>query len=126
MDAIKAPFDKVRTYTSFSDFLIKNEPRIIRFWVYKRIFTPLEMDKKYIDQGCYENTQSHTGVIREVITLPDNDLLLGIAELYEDVSDLLSDTRCLEYYKLSELRIAYFPTDDVEYGLVSTETEVKS
>lgn len=126
MCKIKPPFDKLRNYSCFADFINKNEPRVIRFWVYKRIFTPLEMDKKFIDQGCYESNCSRIGVIREVIILPDNDLLLGIAELCEDVSDMLSDMRCLEYYKLSELRIAYFPRDDIEYGLVNTDPEVEA
>lgn len=35
-------------YNSFFDFLKKNKDRIFRFWVYKRIFTPLEQEKKYV------------------------------------------------------------------------------
>lgn len=124
MATIKAPFDEVRTYSSMTDFLEKNGNRVIRFWVYKRLFTPLEQDKKYIDQGCFEDNESRAGVIREVITLPDNDLLLGIAELCEDINDLLSDLRCLEYFKLSELRISFFPRDEVEYGLAEADSEV--
>ena len=107
-----------------TDFLEKNGNRVIRFWVYKRLFTPLEQDKKYIDQGCFEDNESRVGVIREVITLPDNDLLLGIAELCEDINDLLSDLRCLEYFRLSELRISFFPRDELEYGLAEDNPEV--
>ena len=124
MCAIKPPFDKLRTYANMADYLAKNEPRIIRFWVYKRMFTPMEIDRKFIDQNCFETTQSRMGVIREVITLPDNDLLLGICEIAEEISELSSELRCMEYYKLSELRLAYVPIDDVEFGLVEAGPEV--
>lgn len=126
MDPIKAPFDKIRTYTSMTEFLEKNGNRIIQFWVFKRMFTPLEKDRKYMDQSCYEETSSRAGMIREVITLPDNDLLLGIAELCEDVNELRNELSCMVYYRLSELRINYFPHDDVEYGLVEEVPEVES
>ena len=79
-----------------------------------------------MDQSCYEETSSRAGVIREVITLPDNDLLLGIAELCEDVNELRSELSYLVYYKLSELRINYYPHDEVEYGLICEEPEVEA
>ena len=124
MCTIKPPFDKLRVYASLTDYLVKNGERIIRFWIFKRKFTPLEMEKKYIDQGCFEETSARCGIIREVIVLPDNDVLLGICELAEDVSELSSPISYLEYYKLSELRIGYFPKDEIEYGLVEAEPEV--
>lgn len=126
MEPIKAPFDRIRTYSSMTEFLEKNGNRIIQFWVFKRMFTPMEKERKYMDQSCYEETSARAGVIREIITLPDNDLLLGIAELWEDVNELRSELSCLVYYKLSELRINYYPHDEVEYGLICEEPEVEA
>ena len=126
MEPIKAPFDRIRTYSSMTEFLEKNGNRIIQFWVFKRMFTPMEKERKYMDQSCYEETSARAGVIREIITLPDNDLLLGIAELWEDVNELRSELSCLVYYKLSELRINYYPHDEVEYGLICEEPEVET
>ena len=126
MEPIKAPFDRIRTYSSMTEFLEKNGNRIIQFWVFKRMFTPMEKERKYMDQSCYEETSSRAGVIREIITLPDNDLLLGIAELCEYVNELLSELSCLVYYQLSELLINYYPHDDIEYGLVKEEPEVEA
>lgn len=126
MEPIKAPFDRIRTYSSMTEFWEKNGNRIIQFWVFKRMFTPMEKERKYMDQSCYEETSSRAGVIREVIKLPDNDLLLGIAELCEDVDELRSELSCLVYYKLSELRITYCPHDEIEYGLICEEPEVEA
>ena len=79
-----------------------------------------------MDQSCYEETSSRAGVIREIITLPDNDLLLGIADLCEDVNELRSELSCWVYYKLSDLRINYYPHDESENGFIREEPEVEA
>lgn len=56
-------------YGSFQNFMEKNRDRIFRFWVYRRMFTPLEIERKYMDQEVYEDTYCHTGIIREAIIL---------------------------------------------------------
>ena len=50
MKPINQEMNKIATYNSVFEFLEKNKDRIFRFWVHKRIFTPLEMEQKYIDQ----------------------------------------------------------------------------
>lgn len=77
MKPINKEMNKIATYNSVFEFLEKNKDRIFRFWVYKRIFTPLEMEQKYIDQGEFEECRAKLGIIREIIILPDDDLLLG-------------------------------------------------
>ena len=34
-------------------WLQDTEVRVLRYWVYKRVFTPLEQEKKYVDQSEY-------------------------------------------------------------------------
>ena len=105
-----------RTYESIADFMKATEHRIFRFWVFKKIFTPYELEHKFFDESVYEDTTAKHGFIREAIILPDNDIILGIAELFESVADLRDEYRSLSYYKLSDLRICFYPIDADEFG----------
>lgn len=115
MRPIDQGMNETTMYNSFLEFLAKNCDRIFRFWVYKRIFTPLEMEKKYFDQSEYEDTHCQTGIIREAIVLPDNDILLGFYIMCADTVDEEDPYRHLSYYKLSEIRMEYRPVDMEEY-----------
>ena len=64
---------------------------------HKRIFTPLEQEKKYIDECVYEDTNAQTGIIREVVVLPDNDLLLGFYIPCCDTADEEDEYRHIRY-----------------------------
>ena len=91
-------------------WLQDTEVRVLRYWVYKRVFTPLEQEKKYVDQSEYEDSYCKKGVIRECVQLPDGDLLLGFQNYNEDC-DFYDLPQYMEYYKLSEIRLAYNPED---------------
>ena len=111
---------KYTDYKSIKEFLHENKDRVYHFWVYKRMFTPYEQDKKFTDESVYEDDHAMLGYIRESILLPDGDLLLGINEIYP--GDGCSEN--LQFYKLSELRIAYNADDsseDREGGAVDNE-----
>lgn len=87
---------------------------VIRYLVYKKMFTPYEEEKKYMDESVYEDSY-HTGCIREIIILPDNDVMLGIQPVYDFADkDSNDEGSSIEYYKLSELRIVKFASDQVE------------
>ncbi len=115
MKPINQEMNETATYNSFFEFLEKNKDRLFRFWVYKRIFTPLEMEKKYMDECVYEDTHAQTGIIREAIVLPDNDLLLGFYIPCTDTVDEEDEYKHLDYYKLSEIRMEYRPVDMEEF-----------
>lgn len=122
MKPINQEMNETAMYGSFSEFLQKNKDRLFRFWVYKRLFTPLEQEKKYIDECVYEDTHAHTGIIREAIVLPDNDLLLGFYIPCCDTVDEEDEYKHIDYYKLSEIRMEYRPVDMEEfYGGVESE-----
>ena len=110
------PLAQIKVYESVADFFTSNPDRLYRFWVYKHIFTPDEIDKKYIDQTPYEESRCRTGVIREVIPLPDGDLLIGFAEIYESLAELGADNRAMAYFRLSEIRINFLPMDGDTYA----------
>ena len=115
MKPINQEMNETAAYGSFFEFLEKNKDRLFRFWVYKRIFTPLEQEQKYMDQGEFEDYHANTGIIREAIILPDNDLLLGFYIISDTTADEIDEYRHLQYYKLSEIRMEYRPVDMEEY-----------
>lgn len=84
------------------------QDKIINYAVYKRMFTPYEEEQKYSDESCYED-MTHQGYIKEVIELPDNDILLGIVDCYDkegfDDDEDYETVDYIEYFKLSEIRI---------------------
>lgn len=122
MKPINQEMNETAMYGSFFEFLQKNKDRLFRFWVYKRLFTPLEQEKKYIYECVYEDTHAHTGIIREAIVLPDNDLLLGFYIPCCDTVDEEDEYKHIDYYKLSEIRMEYRPVDMEEfYGGVESE-----
>lgn len=92
--------------------------RTFRILEYRRIgdWTPLEMDKKYIDQSQYKDISCQFIRIKEAITLPDGDILLG----YIDVTDsdwdknVEEDDHVIYYRKLSQLEIDWDPVYDRE------------
>lgn len=73
--------------------------RIFRLYPHKS--SPIEMQ------------HFHFVVIKEVIELPDKDILIGFQEImtWEDLSD---EEPVIRYEKLSNIKLNYFPEDDVE------------
>lgn len=78
--------------------------RIYRYWVYKRMFTPYEQEQKFVDESRFEDVECSFGVIKEVIELPDGDILLAFGSAAGDID-------YVEYYKLSEIHLAYAASD---------------
>ncbi len=102
------------SYKSFSDwdtFLRETSGRIFRMWVFKRMFTPFEREKKYMDESIYEdNTCTHV-IIRESIVLPNGDILLGLQSIFDE-DEIETSNYDLSYYKLSEVRLSFIEGDN--------------
>ena len=98
-------------YGDWETFFLDNDSRLYHFAVYKRMFTPYEQVNCFSDESQYEQDIWRYGFIREVVPLPDGDLLLGIQEVYDEIADDPNDD--FEYYKLSEIRLAY-KKDDIK------------
>ena len=101
----------IRFHESFEDFAKAYEGQILRYLIYRRMFTPREQEEKYIDESVYEDTHMNTGILREVTRLPDNDYLLGFAVVAEDYAEGINLECGIEYVKLSEIRLYYYPVD---------------
>ena len=109
-------FDRVTSYEDVREFFEAHKDRLFRYLVHKRMFTPYEMANQYMDQSCYESNYYHRGYIREIVILPDEDVLLGIADILESDADLHDEYRSMKYYRLSEIRLEYFPKDADEFA----------
>ena len=121
-------FTAMTVYDDFKRFFEQNPNRIYRYWVYRRIYTPYEQKQSFMDESFFEQGQALFGVIREVIPLPDGDLLLGIAEIAEDASEISADTCQMTYHRLSDLQLMYMPQDAHELdpnGLLSDKPYVR-
>ena len=81
------------------------EDRVFRLWVFKKMFTPYEQDEKFLDESVYVDDTCKFVMIKELIELPDGDLLIGF-------QDTDNDNLYLEYYKLSEIRLDYCQSDN--------------
>lgn len=107
-------------------FLHDTRGRVFRYWVFKRMFTPLEADKKYIDQSEFVDSHASFGIIRECVPLPDNDILIGFQDVdisfAGDPENYLNDW--ISYYKLSEIRLEYHWRDQPEAIEAEEEKEV--
>ena len=85
-------------YNSFAEYLKSLPPdTIFRMWEYKRMFTPYEQSEKFSDESLYVNTECEFVYIKDVITLPDGDLLLAISPV--DLNGYI------EYHKLSDISL---------------------
>lgn len=114
-DPAPCVFESLTTYDSFIDFIRKNPDRVFRYWVYKKVFTPYEQEKKFTDESRYEDDYANFGVVREIIPLPEGDFLLGIAQVFETLADLKEDHAHIDYYRLSEIRLAFYPNEQEDF-----------
>lgn len=98
---------------SFEDFLTGDgRNRIFRMWELRRPgdWTPLEIDEKYIDQSHYIDDECSYVQVREVYTLPNGDLMLGISHVFE-WEDIFDRKPYIEYRRLSQIDLSWNPDD---------------
>lgn len=92
--------------------------RTFRMLEYRRPgdWTPRELENKYIDQSQYVDDRYTYIKIKEAIELPDRDILIGYIDVTDSEwdKDFDEDKAWVNYRKLSQLEICWFPEDDVE------------
>ena len=106
--AVQCGMTDMRTQiTDMETWVLDNSNRIYRYWVYKKMFTPYEQDKCFSDESVYEDDECVFAYIREAIDLGSGNWLIGLQPIYDDDTDF----QTLEYHKLSDIELAYFPSD---------------
>ena len=92
--------------TDFETWFFDYGDRLYRYLVYKRMFTPYEQQNAFEDESEYEDTHYELCQIAEAIDL-GGDWLLGLRTIGEDGKIY----GMIHYYKLSEIRLAFFEND---------------
>jgi hypothetical protein len=97
-----------RIITDFETWFMDESDRVYRYLVYKKVWTPLEMDKKYTDESEYENGGHYTLChIEEAIEMSPGNWMLGLRDIYEDGCI----SKHISYYPLSDIRLSCFDDD---------------
>lgn len=94
--------------TDFNDFCEINADTVFRYWIYRRMYTPFEKEKKYSDETWYEDSFCTFAHIGNVIALPDGDYLIEFLVVDEDMNYWGRK----QYCKLSEIRLEQFDCDN--------------
>lgn len=69
------------TYTDMETWMLDfADERVFRVWKYKKMFTPLEQDKKYFDQSTFENDVCKFMWLDEVVELPNGRIMFGFKD----------------------------------------------
>ena len=95
--------------TDFDTFLLDNQDKIFRYYKYKKVWTPFELDKKYSDESMFENGGYAEFVyVRQAIELPDGDVLLKLELTHNPEDDILyqdeeDNETIYKYEKLSDI-----------------------
>lgn len=95
--------------TDFTTWMLDNDGRLYRYWVYRRIWTPYEQEQKFTDESFFESEECEEGFLREAVELPDGDILLGFQPPF------FNEGEYLEYYRLSEIHLVYSARGQREY-----------
>ena len=95
-----------RVITDMETWLLDFDERIFRFVVYKKLFTPYEQDKKFMDESQFEDTHFRFAFIEEAVELGNGEWLLGFREIID--GEICNN---IDYYKLSDIQLSYFEID---------------
>ena len=94
-------------FKTMKDFIEENKDTIFRYWIKKEKFTPYEEKMCNEYESLYINEEADYGYITECIDLNNGDYLLAI----RPVDNMDSNYVYKEYYKLSNIDIAYSDKD---------------
>ena len=100
-------------YNNFESF-VKDVAfnRIFRMLEYRHPgdWTPYEQERKFRDENRYVSSMYTHIQIKEVIVLPNNDVLIGYSEIL-DYEDFNNADRSIYYRKLSQIELSFHPED---------------
>lgn len=93
----------------FKEWFESNKNNVFRYVVFKRMFTPYETQSAFTDESVYESNMYSFCKIEEVADLKNGEWLLGLRSIDSDTFEPFED---LQYYRLSEIRLAKFSRDN--------------
>ena len=96
----------LRMVTDIETWLLDNDGRIYRFLVYKKMFTPYEQERRFVDESQFEDVHFRFAFIEEAVDLGNGEWLIGFREIIDD--DICGH---IDYNKLSDIQLSYFEVD---------------
>lgn len=95
--------------TDLGTFMLdESDDRIFRFLVYRKLYTPYEMELKAIDESVFEDSYYRFAYLREAIDLGYGEWLLGFDLIDECTGEPFGE---IEYHKLSDIQLTCFECD---------------
>lgn len=104
-------------YENFKEWYEANRDNVFRYVVFKKMFTPYEVQSAFMDESIYESDMYSFCKIEEVVDLKNGEWLLGLYSIEEDSFEPYGEVK---FYKLSEIRLERFHRNN---GLKQSETE---
>ena len=105
--------------TDWETFMLDfSDEKILRVYRHKKVFTPHEQDKKYIDERIMDEIGDYR--LNSSIELPNGDLLVGMRPVY--VNEEIIDHQFVETLEIGD-RIDYFHLKDIEFSDVTNSDE---
>lgn len=91
-----------------------SDERIFRVWKYKRVFTPYEQDKKFIDESVYEDEECMYAWLDEVVEFGNGRVMFGFRDAVSCAmreNDDLSFEPQVIYMMDGEFTMEWYPSD---------------
>ena len=105
--------------TDWETFMLDfSDEKILRVYRHKKVFTPHEQAKQYIDERIMDEVGDY--MLNSSIELPNGELLVGMKRVY--VNEEIVDHQFIETLELSD-RIDYFHLKDIEFSDVTNSDE---
>lgn len=98
---------------TFDDFINKYKDDVIRIRVYRKVYTPYEIDKKFTDE--LDTTDYQFCKIKEVAELGSGEYLIMFEMGWMDEDNEFVYSNRDECYKLSDIIIERFRCDNEPY-----------
>ena len=109
----------IKEYKNITEWLKDYEHKVFRMWKYKKMFTPYEIEQKFVDESVYESDVCAYIIITKIIPISNDDCLIGYILVdgysYNDIIDKSENDRLEWYVKLSEIELAYSESDNTEF-----------
>ena len=98
---------------SIYDWIKSEQGQVFRYLIYKKVYTPYELDSKFTDESEFENGGYYNYVyITNAIEIP-GDIILELSELEQNYDDgSWNELGIKHYFKLSEIKLSKCNNDN--------------
>lgn len=109
----------IKEYKNITEWLKDYEHKVFRMWKYKKMFTPYEIEQKFVDESVYESDICEYIIITKIIPISNDDYLLGYILAdgynYNEIIDKPENDKLEWYVKLSNIELAYSESDNTGF-----------